>query len=163
LTSTVDDALDLVQETFLKAARAPDSIPRGVTDEEAWLVRVLVNVRRDQWRRERVRKRHDRTLKPAITQDDHPESAFVIHTIVWKALDHLPPRRRTVVMMHELEELETAAIASLLDISAITVRWHLVQGRRQLARHLKNLGVFDESPQQLFAGRRPSSSRPTTS
>jgi DNA-directed RNA polymerase specialized sigma24 family protein len=27
LTSTVDDALDLVQETFLKAARALESIP----------------------------------------------------------------------------------------------------------------------------------------
>jgi RNA polymerase sigma-70 factor (ECF subfamily) len=163
LTSTVDDALDLVQETFLKAARAPESIPRGVTDEEAWLVRVLVNVRRDQWRKESVRKRHDRLLKPVVTQDDHPEGSFVVHTIVWKALDHLPPRRRAVVVMYELEGLETAAIASLLNIRAITVRWHLAQGRRELARQLKSLlGVFDESPQQSFEGRRPSPSRPTT-
>jgi RNA polymerase sigma-70 factor (ECF subfamily) len=163
LTSTVDDALDLVQETFLKAARAPESIPRGVTDEEAWLVRVLVNVRRDQWRKESVRKRHDRLLKPVVTQDDHPEGSFVVHTIVWKALDHLPPRRRAVVVMYELEGLETAAIASLLNIRAITVRWHLAQGRRELARHLKSLlGVCDESPQQSFEGRRPSPSRPTT-
>jgi DNA-directed RNA polymerase specialized sigma24 family protein len=50
LTASADDALDLVQETFLKAARYPISIPVGFRNEEAWLVRVLVNIRRDQWR-----------------------------------------------------------------------------------------------------------------
>src|SRR5579863_8265864 len=54
-----DDARDLVQETFLRAARAPSAIPLGFSREEAWLVRVLVNVRRDEWRRTAVRKRLD--------------------------------------------------------------------------------------------------------
>src|SRR5438094_10195945 len=58
LAPTADDALDLVQDTFLKAARAPRSIPTGVADEEAWLVRILVNIRRDQWRKAAVRNRH---------------------------------------------------------------------------------------------------------
>ena len=48
LAPSPDDALDLVQETFLKAARFPKSIPAGATNEEAWLVRVLINIRRDQ-------------------------------------------------------------------------------------------------------------------
>ncbi|MGQ0737413.1 MAG: RNA polymerase sigma factor [Acidobacteriota bacterium] len=52
LVPVADDALELVQETFLKAAHSRDSIPHGLRDEEAWLVRVLVNVRRDQWRKE---------------------------------------------------------------------------------------------------------------
>jgi DNA-directed RNA polymerase specialized sigma24 family protein len=59
LTSTTDDALDLVQETFLRAARAPKSIPFGADREKAWLVRVVVNLRRDQWRKAAVQKRHD--------------------------------------------------------------------------------------------------------
>src|SRR5258708_31248781 len=62
LAPNADDALDLVQETFLKAARAPAAIPRGLTSEEAWLVRVLINIRRDQWRKAAVRKRHDNEL-----------------------------------------------------------------------------------------------------
>ena len=161
LTSTVDDALDLVQETFLKAARAPESIPRGLKDEEAWLVRVLVNTRRDQWRREKIRKRHDDAPSPAANQDDDPEASFVIRTIVWKALDQLPPRRRAVVVMREIEGLDTASIASLLGISAITVRWHLLQGRRELARRLESqLGDFNGTPQHALAGRRPTPSRP---
>ena len=47
LSATADDARDLVQETFLRAAQARRAIPSGRQDEEAWLVRVLVNLCRD--------------------------------------------------------------------------------------------------------------------
>ena len=60
LAPSTDDALDLVQETFLRAAQSPKSVPVGATNEEAWLVRVLLNIRRDQWRRRSVCDRHDR-------------------------------------------------------------------------------------------------------
>jgi RNA polymerase sigma-70 factor (ECF subfamily) len=161
LASSADDALDLVQETFLKAARSPHSIPQGSNDEEAWLVRVLVNIRRDQWRRETVRKRHDRVLTHADVAPDDPERAFLIRTSVWRALDRLSPRRRAVVVMYEMEGLEMAAIASLLGISRVTVRWHLSQGRRELARRLEiDLGERDEPPQESLARRGPAPSRP---
>lgn len=58
LTPSADDALDLVQETFLKAAKSQNSIPVGVPDEEAWLVRVLINSQRDHWRKASSRSRH---------------------------------------------------------------------------------------------------------
>jgi DNA-directed RNA polymerase specialized sigma24 family protein len=48
----------------------------------------------------------------------------------------LPPRRRAVVVMHELEGLPISMIASQLGISTITVRWHLSAGRRDLTRIL---------------------------
>jgi RNA polymerase sigma-70 factor (ECF subfamily) len=160
LVSSADDALDLVQETFLRAAHSPDSIPRGLRDEEAWLVRVLVNVRRDQWRKEAIRKRHDFELSHPTAQHDDPERTFLIRTTVWRALDYLPPRRRAIVVMYELEGLSMAAVASLLGISAITVRWHLSRGRRELARRLKlQLGESDEQSQKCLAERRPAPSR----
>lgn len=34
LTPTADNALDLVQDTFLRAARSPKSVPPGASDEE---------------------------------------------------------------------------------------------------------------------------------
>ena len=136
LAPSVDDALDLVQETFLKAARSSTSIPAGLTAEEAWLVRVLVNIRRDQWRKAAVRKRHDTEAGHRSVADYSQESALIARATVWRALDVLKPRRRAVVVMHELEGLSIAAIASLLGISAITVRWHLSMGRRDLARAL---------------------------
>src|SRR5215208_3826740 len=55
LSRNADDARDVVQETFLRAARSPRSIPYGVSNEEAWLVRVLINICRDRWRQASVR------------------------------------------------------------------------------------------------------------
>ena len=67
----------------------------------------------------------------------NPEAALIARTVVWQALDILPPRRRAIVVMYELEELAIPAIASLLGISAITVRWHLSMGRHELTAHLR--------------------------
>jgi len=149
LAPSADDALDLVQETFLKAARLPKSIPIGTTNEEAWLVRVLINIRRDQWRKTSVRDRHDKTWfggSHVARGGRDPEEALVAKDAVWQALNVLPPRRRAIVVMYELEGLAIPAIAALLGISAITVRWHLSMGRRDLARALKTyMGETNEN------------------
>ncbi|HEV2246924.1 MAG TPA: RNA polymerase sigma factor [Terriglobia bacterium] len=143
LAPNADDALDLVQETFLRAARRPRSIPEGASNEEAWLVRVLINIRRDQWRRTSVRDRHQEAAFHDVRHGRsgrNPEARLIARAAVWQALDVLAPRRRAVVVMHELEELPISNIASLLGISAITVRWHLAMGRRDLACALRSSG-----------------------
>ncbi|MBZ5556239.1 MAG: RNA polymerase sigma factor [Acidobacteriia bacterium] len=138
LVRTPDEARDLVQETFLKAARSLTSVPHGPRDEEAWLVRVLVNLQRDHWRKIAVRRRsEDRLRREETAPGSDQESALIARTAVWRALDMLHPRRRAIVIMHELEGMTAPAIAALLSISAITVRWHLSRGRRDLTRVLK--------------------------
>jgi RNA polymerase sigma-70 factor (ECF subfamily) len=142
---TADDALDLLQETFLRAARAPHSIPCGFADEEAWLVRVLVNIRRDQWRKAAVRRQYNVETRSSIMAGIDAEAPLIARAAVWSALDVLPPRRRAIVVMHELEGLTVKDIACALRITAITVRWHLSRGRRELARILKPyVGVTDD-------------------
>src|SRR5687768_6494555 len=101
MTPSADDALDVVQETFLRVARAPKSVPFGPDREEAWLVRVLINLCRDQWRKTAVRKRYDEFRPQAQAPPDHGP-AVVARTTIWRALDILSPRRRAVVVMHEL-------------------------------------------------------------
>jgi RNA polymerase sigma-70 factor (ECF subfamily) len=139
LTGNADDARDLVQDTFLRAAKSAKSIPRGEAGEEAWLVRILVNLQRDHWRRTAMRSQHDAAhacaLHPARGSD--LETALIARTTVWRALEQMPPRRRAILVLHELEGLEVRAIASLLLITPITVRWHLSHGRRQLASLIK--------------------------
>src|SRR5215510_13855282 len=80
LVPTADDALDLVQETFLKAARTARSIPSGFADEEAWLVRVLVNIQRDRWRKAAVRRRYNDETRPSIVAGTDTEAALIAHT-----------------------------------------------------------------------------------
>jgi RNA polymerase sigma factor (sigma-70 family) len=97
---------------------------------------VLVNLQRDAWRKSTVRQRHASSLKEVAAEIANPEATLVARQLVWRALDWLPPRRRAVVIMHELEALSVPEIAALLGISGITVRWHLSLGRRTLTRLL---------------------------
>jgi RNA polymerase sigma-70 factor (ECF subfamily) len=140
LAPSADEARDLVQETFLRAARSVASVPLDPAAAEAWLVRVLVNIRRDAWRKAEVRSRYDETVGGADRIVCDQESALIAREMVWRALDTLAPRRRAVVVMRELEGLPIASIASVLGISAITVRWHLSVGRRELARTIQSHG-----------------------
>ena len=98
-------------------------------------MRVLINIRRDQWRKKSIRDHHDKAAPAPSTPD--PEAAFIAKNMVWQALDILPPRRRAIVVMHELEGLAISAIAALLGITSITVRWHLSVAMRDLASELK--------------------------
>ena len=135
LSRSADEARDLVQETFLHAARAPHRIPSGATHEEAWLVRVLINIARDRWRKSAVRARVQALQSPAAPAPG-PEDAAIARAMIWRALDTLPPRRRAIVVMYEIDGATVSAIARLLGVTAVTVRWHLSRGRRELARVL---------------------------
>jgi RNA polymerase sigma-70 factor, ECF subfamily len=134
LSPNAEDARDLVQETFLRAAKHAASVPMGAGHEEAWLVRVMINIARDRWRQVAVRKRNATDVAfthTPVTSD--PQSALLARSIIWQALQRLPPRRRAILVLYEIEGVAIPAIARLLGVAAVTVRWHLSMGRRELA------------------------------
>jgi RNA polymerase sigma-70 factor (ECF subfamily) len=143
LSADGEEARDLVQETFLRAARSPASVPAGASREEAWLVRVLINVCRDGWRRRAVRTRLDPRLDSNGTSRATQEDALIARSDVWRALDTLTPRRRAILILYELEGASIRAIASTLGVAPVTVRWHLSRGRRQLASAIR--GTYGRS------------------
>jgi RNA polymerase sigma-70 factor, ECF subfamily len=52
------------------------------------------------------------------------------------ALDRVSPKRRAVVILHDLEELEIPEIAAIVGARELTVRSRLRDGRKQLASEL---------------------------
>jgi RNA polymerase sigma-70 factor (ECF subfamily) len=128
-----EDPADVVQETFLRAARAPHRVPFGPASEEAWLVRVLINVCKDSWRHAAVRGKAVAAGHVRAAGSVNPEPALVAYSMVWQALDRLPPRRRAVLVLYELEGTPIPEIARLLGVTPVTVRWHLMRARREMA------------------------------
>jgi RNA polymerase sigma-70 factor (ECF subfamily) len=141
LSRNPDDARDLVQETFLRVARSPRSIPEGTPNEEAWLVRVLINICRDRWRQTAVRTRARVQGHVSAEPAFNPEPHLIAKSLVRHALDALPPRRRAILVLYELEGATIPAIARLVGVTPVTVRWHLSIGRREMARALG--GIHD--------------------
>ena len=136
LSRSREEASDLVQETYLRAARRIGTVPQGTAREEAWLVRVIVNLCRDAWRRAKVRGSEEPIADDHAVESSGPEDVVVARATVQAALATLSPRRRAVIVLHELEERPVKEIAGLLGVSQVTVRWHLAAARKQLAEML---------------------------
>ena len=136
LSSDAEEARDLVQETFLRAARRPGSVPPDEKRAEAWLVRVLVNLCRDRYRRLAVRRRPVAVHSLEQSAPSSPEAQAVARASVQAALARLAPRRRAVIVLRELEGLPAAEVAHLLGMNPGTVRWHHSAARKDLARLL---------------------------
>lgn len=135
LSKDPEEARDLVQETFLRAARLRAPMPAGDA-AEAWLVRTLVNLCRDRYRRSVVRSKASDLLRAQQSTSADAEAAPLARLTVQGALERLKPRRRAVIVLHEIEGLDVREIARLLGVTQATIRWHLARGRSTLAKEL---------------------------
>lgn len=144
MSMDAEEARDLVQETFVRLARQKGPLPSTEGHAEGWLVKTLVRLCKDRDRRLRVRRKHQIEAAPAtVGAEGTPESRAVAKVAVQRALARLSPRRRAVIVMHELDGRETAEIARLLGLTPVTVRWHLHAARRDLKKILLQKGWND--------------------
>lgn len=138
------DAEDLVQEAVLKAYRAWDRFEPG-TNCKAWLLTILRNTFRDEYR-SRSKRRDSVPLDAwpappaaAAVGEADPESAFferLVDDEVTRAIDDLPEEQRTPLVLSDLEGLTYAEIAAVMCVPVGTVRSRLFRGRRRLRRRL---------------------------
>jgi RNA polymerase sigma-70 factor, ECF subfamily len=133
-----DDADDLVQEAFLRALEKIGSFDLARAFEP-WFTRLLVNLGLDQRRKQAVRRTEaqDPDLFPGGVRPDRQVERNELQQLLNRALEALPDRQRLVVSMFEVDGLSTEEVASVLNISQVTVRWHLHQARRTLRESLK--------------------------
>jgi RNA polymerase sigma factor (sigma-70 family) len=143
LLGDTEEARDLVQETFVRAAAAIGRIPDGEPAGEAWLVRVAVNLCRDRHRRRAVRRAHAGPM-PIDAAGADEEPSRVARWLVRAALLDLPPRRRAILVLHAIEGRSAREIAALLGTTAVTVRWHLSVARREMSRRMRGVDVTSE-------------------
>lgn len=149
-TRGVDDAADLVQETFLRAYRTFDSFEEG-TNERAWLLTILNSISSNLFRalrRRPVRVSLDAPSeaidRPAreIADPDATEEILENPRLSWegseaaRCLARLPPRLRRAVELVDLEELTYEEAAAALGCPVGTVRSRLFRARRRLAEQL---------------------------
>jgi RNA polymerase sigma-70 factor, ECF subfamily len=140
LMQNADDADDLVQDAFLRALQRIDSVdpdrPFG-----PWFFRVLMNTGFDTLRRRRTRQTEDERPEIASADPSPQEEAeqAEIRRRFAEALAQLPPRQRAIVWSFEVDGMATKEIAKELGVAEVTVRWHLLQGRRALRAALSDL------------------------
>ena len=150
LASTRDPDLaeTLTQDCFLKAHRNWAGF-RGESSPMTWLMRIAINLQKDHWRNRRMQFWRQ-TQTNAVDMDEASdwlpsgESSIEQQLLakervgqVWKAVEGLSERQRTVFLLRYVEEQELSEIARATGLHEGTVKAHL---SRALARVRRELG-----------------------
>ena len=141
-----DDAQDAVQEAFLSAFRAIEQFD-GRSQVGTWLHRIVVNASLAKLRtRGKLEERSIDDLLPQFADDGHRLVAPIewregtaallerseTRTAVREAIDQLPQIYRTVLLLRDIEEVNTEAAARLLDVTCAVVKTRLHRARQAL-------------------------------
>jgi RNA polymerase sigma-70 factor (ECF subfamily) len=146
ITGSHEEALDVAQETFLKAYRKLGSWkPRAPFG--AWLARLAVNQAIDH-RRRIARHADERTVgldaaPPATAGSATAGDAYAarreIDERIGSALTELSPAQRTAFVLRHYEGMAVAEIAPVLGCSVGSVKVHLFRAMRRLRVLLHDL------------------------
>ena len=154
LTGSSHDAEEVAQDTFLRVFRRLSTF-RGEARFSTWLYRIATNtalmLRRGRARRkteslEDYLPRFDRDGRHARNVD-HGRASRADEILdrdrlargAQAALKRLPDLYRTPFVLRDLEEMSTAEVASVLSISADTVRQRVHRARLMLRGYLSHL------------------------
>jgi RNA polymerase sigma-70 factor, ECF subfamily len=140
LTRNRTEAEDLVQETYLRALKAKDSLREG-SNVKSWLFTILRNVWLNQLRRWRTAPEivdldaDEGTASVSASVPKDPHSLYVTkieREQVRAAIQQLNVQFREIIMLREYEELSYEEIASVLNCPAGTVMSRLARARSRL-------------------------------
>ena len=157
------DAEDAVQEAFASAFRALDKF-NGEAMLSTWLYRIVVNAALVQLRSKK--RRGEQPIENLLPRFDH-EGAWIDEPVTWtnasqtileqrdsrqmvrRCIARLPEIYRSVVLLRDIEELDTDETARALAITPDAVKVRLHRARQALKRLIeRELGLqFSDSNQ----------------
>ena len=138
----VQDAEDIVQETFLAAVRQAGRF-RGQSRLRTWLFSIASHKVVDHWRRQRRYAElplltEQQVADGGVTQEMSIEQMEMCQ-VVRQGLLHLPPHYRTALILRYVEGFSVAETARVMQRSVKSVESILVRARRKLAEVLRGV------------------------
>lgn len=129
------DLEDVLQDVFVEVFRSLRRF-EGKSAFTTWLYRVTVHVAMKA-RRKHTRSRLDVVDELPERADERPLPSEVSLSAERQArvealLEKLSPKKRTVLVMHDLQGVEAHTIAEVLETNVLTVRTRLFYARREL-------------------------------
>jgi RNA polymerase sigma-70 factor (ECF subfamily) len=150
LASTRDPDLaeTLTQDCLLKAHRNWGRF-RGDSSALTWLLRIAINLQKDHWRNRRLQFWRT-TRQNAVDIDEasdwlpgsgsSPEQQLLAREqvqAVWRSVEGLSGRQRSIFLLRYVEELEIAEIARSTGLSEGTVKAHLSRALSRVRGELR--------------------------
>ena len=122
-----EDALDLVQETFLRLYQKIAGFQEG-GNFEAWLLQIARHLCVDHYRKSRSRGRDLEVATPvedlpiADARNEVEAKSAEIRDALSRCVGRLAERQRTIFVMRHFNQMKNEEIATILNISLGTVK-----------------------------------------
>jgi len=148
-----EEAMDLSQETFLKAWKGLKSF-EGKSSFSTWLHRIANNVCIDY-----LRKRKNEKVIPLTLEDGDGDEMTLelpdpsplteelaergdLRAVIEEGLQSLTADHRSILILREIDLMSYEEIAAVLEISVGTVKSRISRARRELCHSLLSSGNF---------------------
>jgi RNA polymerase sigma-70 factor (ECF subfamily) len=145
-----DDAVDLSQEAWVKGWQRLKQF-QGESSFATWMTRIVINLCLDQLRRQK--RQRTESIQEMDDESGGVERQMPVVTVnpterlergelrkrIDGAMGKLSEEHRTVLVLHEFEEMEYKEIARTVDCSIGTVMSRLFYARRKMAVLLAEL------------------------
>ncbi|MDU9389822.1 RNA polymerase sigma factor [Pseudomonas sp. zfem002] len=141
-TGSSSTASDIVQETWLRAARHSDKVPDNPL---GYLYRIAGNLLLDKLRQDKLHGRHFSDVEPPEDRECPrvaPDEAAGIREeleLLADAVRDLPDKCREVFLLYRGEGLTMREIAARLQISESTVEKHVAKALQHCRQRLGRL------------------------
>ena len=149
-----EEAIDLSQEAWVKGWQRLVQF-QGDSSFGTWMTRIVINLCLDQLRKQK--RQRTESMEEMAEESGGVERHMPVITInptaglernelrqrIDRALGQLSYEHRTVLVLHEFDELEYKEIAKVMACSIGTVMSRLFYGRRRLAALLADLKKTD--------------------
>lgn len=149
-----DDAMEIAQETFVKAFENIANF-KGESSVYTWLYRIAVNKAIDFRRRQRRQSTvsletprpdldRDQSYEESIKEErpfgpDQRAHAQQVAERVAEAIEELTPDHKAVILLREVEGLSYEEISRVMQCSKGTVMSRLHYARKRLQKRLRDL------------------------
>ena len=162
LTRSIEDAEDLIQETYLKAYKYYAKFSEG-TNFKAWLFKIMKNTFINSYRKKKLQPHRvdfdelhegleQTLLDRGEVRNPDPEAEYIfteMDTEVRDAILSLPHDYKMVILLADLEGFAYREIADILEVPVGTVMSRLYRGRKMLERALLSFGVRNNYLQSI--------------
>lgn len=144
-----DDVEDLTQEAFIKAFNSLDKFDHQFAFS-TWLYKIASNNCIDYLRKKKLNTisidkeidGEDEDLRFEIPDSDYIPDRNILETekqvILKDAIESLPEKYKSVILLRHRDDMEYEEIAKKLNIPLGTVKAHIFRGRELLNKYLKD-------------------------
>lgn len=132
---------DLCSETFFKAYRSIHTFRELDASFSTWLYTIARNTVLSELRKQKALlvSIEEVNIEPMMSQDSTPEEQLILNErsqMVRDAIDQLPEKQRSALVLREYEQLDYQEIANILGQSISSVKSLLFRARSSVKAHL---------------------------